>query len=201
MINSGSILATTNKRGSDLYTAPEISHASPGTIYSEAVDTWGLGLILYELFTGHRVFNTPAEGHQLPPRIPQLRYVKHPCKLEDTPSANASSLISAPLDHIHDDVRSQLAEFWNAVEQMKLTNEALLGEVNCVSNETRVVEINALVKALLNVDPEKRPGIKVIEHHFRANYVRSMLENDVVCSLWRKIIDISRIIGRLSSKL
>ena len=179
-------MATKDNRGTDEYTAPEILHARQGIpTYWNAVDIYGIGLILHELFTGHRVFYSRADAMKYPPRIPELQYAPripvigpytHP---NDVASAYATRIVSTPFDHINDKVRSQLTGFWNAVKSMELTNPKLLGEVNS-TQQSRLEEINTFLKAMLHHDPSKRPPIDVLEHHFKVNTVRSMLENDVV---------------------
>jgi len=54
---SKSLIATDNKRGTVHYLAPEIILAQPGVpSYTNKVDIWSLGAILYELWTGKRAF-------------------------------------------------------------------------------------------------------------------------------------------------
>lgn len=186
VLTSGYMMATRDHRGTDQYTAPEILHAQPGVpTYWNAVDIYGIGLMLYELFTGHRVFNSRPEAMIFPPRIPQVYYspqvpLPHGFhQVVDMASAYATRIVFTPLDHIDDCVRAQLAEFWDAVRGMELTDLRLFGEVN-FGFESRLEEINKFLRAILDCDPKKRPEIQVLEHHFRANVVRSMLENDVV---------------------
>ena len=181
-------MATRDNRGTDEYTAPEILHAQRDVpTYWEAVDIFGIGLILYELFTGHRVFYSRAEAMKYPPTIPQLYFsplipvVGRFTPVSEVASAYATQVLLTPFDHIDDNVRSQLAEFWHAVKGMELTSNAFLGEVNS-SIKSRLEEFNTLLRAMLDCDPVKRPTIDVLEHHFRANTIRSMLENDVVRS-------------------
>lgn len=45
------------KTGTPIYTAPEI-HVAGLTRYSEAVDMWGAGTVLYLLLSGQRPFNS-----------------------------------------------------------------------------------------------------------------------------------------------
>ena len=179
-------MSTRDSRGTAQYLAPEIIHAQPGvTTYGSAVDIYGIGLILYEVFTGHRVFYTREQASKLPPCIPQLYYspklpvLGHFTGRDEVANAYATRVVSTPLDHINDKVRSRLTEFWNAVKEMELTELTLLGEVNS-SIPSRLEEINKLLKVMLHFDPAKRPTINVLEHHFRALVIRSLLENDVV---------------------
>lgn len=179
-------MATKDNRGTDEYMAPEILHARQGIpTYWNAVDIYGIGLILHELFTGHRVFYTRADAMKYPPRIPELQYAPRIpvigpyTRPNDVASAYATRIVSTPFDHINDKVRSQLTGFWNAVKSMELTSLELLGEVNS-TQQFRLEEINMFLKAMLHPDPSKRPPIDVLEHHFKVNTVRSMLENDVV---------------------
>jgi serine/threonine protein kinase len=186
VLTTGYMMATRDNRGTDEYTAPEILHAQRDVpTYWNAVDIFGIGLILHELFTGHRVFYSRADAMKYPPIIPQLYYcplipVVGPfTPVSEVASAYATQVVLTPFDHIDDNVRIQLAEFWDAVKSMELTNKAFLGEVNSTI-KSRLEEINTLLRAMLDCNPAKRPTIDVLEHHFRANTIRSMLENDVV---------------------
>jgi serine/threonine protein kinase len=44
------------KTGTPLYTAPEI-HTDGANRYSESIDMWGAGTVLYLLLSGDRPFN------------------------------------------------------------------------------------------------------------------------------------------------
>ena len=177
-------MATRNYRGSEEYTPPEILHAQPGVpTYWTSADVWGIGLILYELFTGYRVFNSRSEAFQQPLRIPQVYLIKHiPCTFPEMASANANQVLSAPvsLDEIGS---NQLEDFAGAVNAMNLTNVKFEGNPTI---QSRLNEINVLLKAILQRDPAKRFPIDVLEHHFGAYYIRSRLEKDIVRFLFDK---------------
>jgi len=54
---SKNLIATNEKRGTLHYLAPELIAAQPGVpSYTNKVDIWSLGAILYELFTRRRAF-------------------------------------------------------------------------------------------------------------------------------------------------
>jgi serine/threonine protein kinase len=186
------LLATNAKRGTPEYTAPEISHSQPNIpSYQDAVDVWGLGLIVYELFTGERIFKTERDALLYPPRIPQIYYLKHGPVTSPYSSppelSTATRIVSVPLDHPDNLSRSHIAILWKAVESMKKTDIKLLGQVNSFTIQSRLDEINKLVGVMLQLDPRRRPTIEVLEHHFRVNLVRSMVENDVVCFITLRI--------------
>lgn len=163
-------------------------------MYTHAVDIYGIGHILYELVTAHRVYQSSEDPSRMLHHIPQLSYIRSPLSrntpLPLSPSQYASLVVAPPFDHIDDQVRAQLKVFWDSVRAMKLTNKALLGEVNC-GYEARIIEINILLNALLHFNPSMRPTIEVLEHHFRANLIRSMLEINVVC-IWFYVTNIFR---------
>src|SRR5277367_6714211 len=55
---SKNLIATDNKRGTVHYLAPEVILAQPGVpSYTNRVDIWSLGAILYEICTGIRAFS------------------------------------------------------------------------------------------------------------------------------------------------
>jgi serine/threonine protein kinase len=189
---SRNLLATNAKRGTPQYTAPEILHSQPNTpSYRNAVDVWGLGLIVYELFTGERVFQTESDALLYPPRIPQMFYYKHRAVSSPYPLlpelSTATRIVSTPLDHPDNLSRNHIAILWKAVESMKRTDKTLLGPVNNFTIQSRLDEINKLVSVMLHLDSIRRPAIDVLEHHFRVNLVRSMVENDVVCQTTLRI--------------
>jgi serine/threonine protein kinase len=184
---SGHVMATRYNRGSDEYTPPEILHARPGIpTYGTSADVWGLGLILYELFTGHRVYNNRSEAFQLPPRVPRVYFLKHvtfPNNLRQTEIAsclNATHVVSTLPPGLLDKIaRDQLSDFMVAVESMPLTKIAFLGQGN-PTIQSRLGEINSLLEAMTQCDPGNRATINVLQHHFLANYVRNRLEHDSV---------------------
>jgi len=54
---SKNLIATTQQRGTLYYLAPEILLSQPGVpSYTNKVDVWSLGAILYELSTGKTAF-------------------------------------------------------------------------------------------------------------------------------------------------
>lgn len=186
------LLATNARRGTPQYTAPEISHAQPNIpSYQDAVDTWGLGLIFYELFTGKRMFEKEADALQFPPRIPLIHYWRQEPVSPAFPVVPevsiAARIVSAPLDHIDNLARGHITIMWNAVKLMKKTEQRFIGAVNDFTIQSRLDEVNTLVGAMLNLDPMQRPSIEVLEHHFRVNVIRSMVENDVVFSILVKL--------------
>src|SRR5271154_5664176 len=53
------LIATKDARGTERYRAPEILFSEPSVpSYTNKVDIWGLGLILYQLFTGKNAFQS-----------------------------------------------------------------------------------------------------------------------------------------------
>jgi serine/threonine protein kinase len=181
-------MATRTKQGSDQYIAPEILRGRP---YWSTVDIWGIGCLVYELFAGHRIFNTRSEieaydSGQRP--LPQLHF-PYPAGILGVPvpvsetqvKANqfAFQILSGSKRYLGTVARNQLDDFWKAFRAMPGTEMRMTGEV-CADVLGRLREINGLLKWLLDCDPAKRPSIQVVVHHLRGNYLRSMLENDDV---------------------
>lgn len=188
---NGFLMATRENRGTDEYTAPEILHAKPGVpTYWLPVDIYALGLILYEAFTGHRVFYTRAEALTLPPLIPRLFPTSVPGFVPPgtaVPTAVVASsfvtrVLSCPVEEMNDSVRKLLSEFWEAVRKMPRTDRRVWRDVEgSVGN--RIEEINEFLKVMLDCNPSQRPRVEVLEHHFHANYLRCMIECNAVCPL------------------
>ena len=181
---NGFLLSTRENRGTDEYTAPEIRHASPGIpTYWFPVDIYALGLILYEVFTGHRVFYTRAEALALPPLIPRLFPTSVPPGVTVPTAVVASSFVtrvlSKPCEEMNDGVRALLAEFGEAVRKLPLTDRRIWRDVEgSVGN--RCEEINGFLRIMLDGDPVQRPGVEILVQHFRANHLRCLIECDLV---------------------
>ena len=171
-------MSTQIKQGSDEYIAPEILF---GRLYNGAVDIWGIGCLLYELFAGHRIFSNRADiqnydAGRTP--LPQLSYICPPVDIG--PSQFAVRVLSTSRQYwALGDPRNQLQDFWMAFKAMPLTDARMVGVI-CAGGPERMREINTMLKCMLDCDPRKRPDIAVVAHHFRANHLRSMLENDDV---------------------
>ena len=165
-------MSTQGLNGTAGYIAPEILRREP---YTESVDIYPIGLILFEICTGHRAFSSP-DG------IPQLYFsplqIMGPF-MGDSASFHASSVIAKPFGPISDTARGLLHTFWDAVKDMNLTDERLVGDVYW-RRDLRVEEINRFVRVMSNVNPKCRPSIQSVAHHFRANFIRSLLEYDIV---------------------
>jgi serine/threonine protein kinase len=189
VISSGSLMFTHTKQGTDVYIAPEILFDRP---YSSTVDTWGMGCILYELFAGHQIFyaRSDIESYASGQRdLPQLHYYSGPPEAFGAPMVSptqamanwfASQMLSLPKCYCEGHAKKQLEHFWQAFKEMESRTEIRM--VGCVCEDVfgRLEEINRLLKWMLDPDPSKRPTIQVVAHHFRGNYLRSMLENDSV---------------------
>jgi len=186
VISSGDVMSTRIKQGSDQYIAPEILR---GGQYCSAVDIWGIGCLLYELFTGHRTFNSRSEIESYDSRqtpLPELHYPSpagflgmRPSVTQVVASQNAYRVLSATVGGLGGRQRDQLEDFWMAFKKMSGTEERMVGDV-CGDALGRFREINGLLKWTLDCDPRKRPIIQVVAHHFRGYYLRSMLESDEV---------------------
>lgn len=96
-------------------------------------------------------------------------------------------IVTAPLDHIDNDAYEHLCVMWEAFKEMQKTDGRLL----CEASDwvmSRLGEMSNLVETILDLSSTNRPTIAVLEHHFRALCVRSMLENDAVFSIMIRLI-------------
>ena len=165
-------MSTRELNGTEGYVAPEILRREP---YTKSVDIYPIGLILFEICTGHRAFSTP-EG------IPQLYFSPYGVMgplMRDLASFYATSVIAKRFGPISGTVRGLLHFFWDAVRNMSLTDERLFGEAYW-RRDSRVEEINRFVGVMSNNNPKCRPSMESVAHHFRANLIRSLLEYDIV---------------------
>lgn len=169
---SGNPMSTRELKGTAGYVAPEILRGEP---YTESVDIYPIGLILFEICTGHRAFSTP-DGH---PRLYFSPYRVMGPLMVDVTSFYATSVITKPFGPINGNVRGLLHLFWDAVRYMSLTDERLFGEAYW-RRDSRVEEINRFVMVMSNDNPKCRPSMESVAHHFRANLIRSLLEYDIV---------------------
>jgi serine/threonine protein kinase len=176
---TGYLLSTRENRGTDEYTAPEILHAKPGIpTYFLPVDVYALGLILYETFTGHRVFYSRAEALAVPPQTHRLFPVSVPPGIAASAPVMASSFVTRVLS-APGETGDLVREFWEAVRGMSLTDRRVWRAYDGSVGE-RIEEINGFLRVMLEVDPLKRPRVDVLEHHFHANLLRCMMETDAV---------------------
>lgn len=189
-------------KGSNEYVAPEV-HG--GRLYGKKVDIWGIGCVLYELFAGHRLFKDRCEiesyeTNKMP--LPQLHFPYPTGILVPGTAVNTRPMASqfayrvlsrgkGSWGHV---AKNWLEHFWNAFVDMEGTDKCRTGAV-CGDVLGRMREINKLLKWMLDRDPEKRPSIEVVVHHFRGFHLRSMLENDEVCDpsyIWKLTADIPK---------
>jgi serine/threonine protein kinase len=180
-LTAGYLVSTSENRGTDEYTAPEILHAKPGIpAYFLPVDVYALGLILYESFTGHRVFYSRAEALAVPPLTPRLFPVSVAPGMAASAAVLASSVITRVLS-APGESGDLVREFWEAVRGMALTDRRIYRGYDAGTAE-RIEEINGFLRVMLEVDPLKRPRMDVLEHHFHANLLRCLMESDAVFS-------------------
>jgi serine/threonine protein kinase len=169
---SGNPMSTQKLNGTAGYVAPEILRRE---LYTESVDIFPIGLILFEICTGHRAFSVPGG-------VLQLSFSPHQImgpSMMDVASFYATSVIARPFGPISGNVRGLLHIFWDAVRDMRLTDERLYGNVYW-GRDSRVEEINRFVRVMSHDNPKCRPSIESVAHHFRANLIRSLLEYDTV---------------------
>lgn len=165
-------MATQELKGTAGYVAPEILRREA---YTESVDIYPIGMILFEICTGHRAFFTPEGVHQLCFSPHQIMGPS----MGDVANFYATNVITKPFGPINDTVRGLLQIFWDAVKDMNLSDERLFGEVYW-RRDMRVEEINRFVRVMSNDNPKLRPSMASVAHHFRANLIRSLLEYDIV---------------------
>ena len=96
-------------------------------------------------------------------------------------------IVTTPLDHIDNDAYEHLCVMWEAFKEMEKTDKRLLCEESDWVT-SRLGEMSNLMETILDFCSTNRPTIAVLEHHFRALCVRSMLENDAVFSIVIRLI-------------
>jgi len=165
------LIATNDARGTARYRAPEILFSEPSIpSYSNKVDIWALGLILYELLTGAKAFETDYHIMQYgrDGKCPQLPVPSTRRHLDQVPSGIGSTNSMKYLRLLQTTARSILAvEFVPAIK----INE---------SHPTRSAIINQQLAWILQKEPDRRPPIKDVGLLVAANLMGASIEEEMV---------------------
>jgi serine/threonine protein kinase len=172
-------LATKYGRGTEMYCAPEILLSEPSIPgYTNKVDVWALGLVLYELFSGVAGFNNGFEAVQ-------YYWGNKPTPSISIWSAAPGFTIATRLQSsgawgstVDEASRSELLPLWIAFSSLEHINQALLKEGDDTRSE--MSEVNRLIAAMLERNPKERPSVRQLVLHFGANAIRSRIQADEV---------------------
>jgi len=148
------LIATNERRGTAYYSAPEIL-LSEGSIpsYTNKVDIWGLGTILYELWTGKRPFQT--SHHVIQYFWNQLECPK------------VTELWSGPKP-LNAEMVIRLSS--NLRTTMKILFQSNPDVIPSLPYSRKIkISLNCLISLLLHRDGAKRPSIREAGHLIAAN--------------------------------
>jgi serine/threonine protein kinase len=148
-------------RGTAHYSAPEILLAEASIpAYTSKVDIWGLGVILYELYTGKRLFDTGFHVIQYywnQSEIPTLDRSPNPTDKQGVPFST--------------ETKSKLNDLWAVTMSIVSSFAAKSRSPNELGNvETAHNELLAL---LLHPNGQNRPSLDQVTYIFAAYYFTS----------------------------
>ena len=136
-----------------------------GEAYTNKVDIWGLGCILYELCTARKAFSDDwsimnyALGSVSTPEVSSA----HRSKQEPTILLN---------------VAQYTADIWSAVRSL----EDIDGSLHLEPPYHGFAEVDRIIAATLHPEYESRPAAKQIETWSSINMIIAQLEVDQACS-------------------
>jgi serine/threonine protein kinase len=150
------LLITKYGRGSPNYRSPEVFLSDEDVpSFSNSVDVWGLGCILYELSVGKKAFPGPNSV---------LSYCSDFLGLPQVPVP--------PIEMLSGSCEIPTA-IWNSIRSFPGLKTDLL-------RDSWVSQINAMLSEMLSKDPLKRPLTEEVECFCSANIIRSKLQADEV---------------------
>lgn len=162
MGHSKTLIATRNGRGTASYCAPEIFGSEPSVpSYTNKVDIWALGTILYELCTGKTAFDTVSdviryslnEGN--PPHVTVLNYRQA--------TARESELWADDINDLNI-MRKVACSIGAAFPKLAPDPQFFTDTVSL-----HLEDMNRYLAWLLQVDPTKRPSIEQVCLHMASN--------------------------------
>lgn len=169
---STDLLVTKEGRGTAHYCAPEILLSQPDVpSYTNKVDIWGLGVILYEICTSRRAFDT---GYRV------IRYFWNEDRCPQV-SLDDQSILSLAPKKFNAATGRDLQAMWNAALSMKAAFPEFVPDVTHFTEtiDLRLQDINGHIAWLLQTEPTKRPSIDQVCFHMGANSLRKQLESSV----------------------
>lgn len=161
---SKTLVATKERRGTASYSAPEILLAE-GSIpsYSNKVDIWGFGTILYELWMGKRPFQTSYH-------VMQYFWSQLECpKLE---------FRSLPIPSNPAFVLRLSSNLWTTMKILFPSNPEVIPSPSYPTNTNIEIALNCLISLLLHRDGAKRPSIREVGHLVAANHLASSIHEE-----------------------
>ena len=167
------MIATRDARGTAQYSAPEILLSQPDVpSYTNKVDIWGLGVILYELCTNQRAFET---GYHI------MRYYWNEKRCPEV-SSDCQTLSSYLLPKkLSSKTVKDLNDMWEVASTMGAIFPDFIPS-SIYFTETpnlRLQDINMHIAWLLQIDHIKRPPIEQVCLHMGANLHRKQIELSV----------------------
>jgi serine/threonine protein kinase len=170
---SKKLIATKERRGTACYSAPEILLAE-GSIpsYSNKVDIWGFGTILYELWMGKRPFQTSYH-------VLQYFWNQLECPKLDPSSPH----ITLDPENTAENVIHLSLNLWTTMKIRFQSNPELIPSLPYPGTKTSVeIALNSLISLLLHRDGTKRPSIREVGHLIAANRLAILIQR------WRSSI-------------
>jgi serine/threonine protein kinase len=166
------LIATKDARGTERYRAPEILFSEPSVpSYTNKVDIWGLGLILYQLFTGENAFQCDFD-------IRQYRSDGICPRISDSYSSVVFDCIGKTAPAFPDTIITMLQKA--ACSALAINSVLVLAVKTSDLQPSRRIIINNFVEWLLQRDPTKRPTSEQVRIFVGANYIASLLETSLV---------------------
>jgi serine/threonine protein kinase len=159
-------------RGTAEYSAPEILLFEPDKpAYTNKVDIWALGCILYELTTGERAFQTGYHAMQY-----SLNQRRGPCV-----QAVQNTNLSIPLRPVTDAESTHFNQLWHATTTLDAHLNSLFQglPLRDITN-MRLLELNRHLTSMLQPNPANRPAIDYASLNISASRIRCKMESDTV---------------------
>lgn len=152
--------------------APEICLAKEeASSYTNSVDIFALGCILYELWMGERAF---------PRQNSLLSYASDYCPMPQVPSDSSASPYSKSSRKLED---KNISTMWRAAQLLGSTDSSVNGLwVNSADRYVAQYQINRMISLALSKNSKERPSATQLEIFCAANVIRTKLEDDEVVS-------------------
>jgi len=166
---SATLIATRDGRGTSSYCAPEIlCSESSLPSYNNKVDIWGIGVILYELCSGQKAFNT---GYKV------MQYMQNEVSCPQVSIANYPQA-SIPEIRFEATELQALGAMWQGALLGGAAFPSLVPDQIYFTDSVqhRLEDMNQHIGWLLAKEPTKRPSIKDVCLHMAANAIRKSLE-------------------------
>jgi serine/threonine protein kinase len=165
---SKNLIVTQERRGTAHYSAPEILLAEASIpSYTNKVDIWGLGMILYELWTGKRPFQTSYHV---------MQYFWHQL---DSPKVLWPRPMPSAIGWLGDSetVPHQCSTLWATMKTLFPSSPEIIPSPPYPGTTTENIEIalKGLIALLLHRDSTKRPSIRQVGQLIAANRLATVM--------------------------